>query len=151
MFRRFALFLLLNFAALAIGGFATKEAVVADWYVNLNKAPWTPPGYMFGIAWSLIMICFAFYMAYLLPIVTKKQLLTLYAVQWVLNVSWNPIFFTLHQTIAGLLIILALTFIVALFIYKYIKHLKFKTLLISPYIIWLLIATSLNAYVVFMN
>jgi len=151
MAKRVFLFLILNFTALYIGSFATKTAVVSNWYVNLNKAPWSPPGYVFGAAWSFIMICFAFYMAYLIPKVTSKKVITLFGLQWVLNVGWNPIFFYYHQTSLGLVVIICLTLVIGWFLFKFSNLLKFKTFLVVPYLIWLLIATSLNAYVVFMN
>jgi len=47
---RLFLFLLINFAALALGGLATSDGVVSLWYQNLNQAPWTPPGWVFGAA-----------------------------------------------------------------------------------------------------
>lgn len=47
MIKRIILFLVLNFAALAIGGLFTGDGVPSEWYQNLNKAPWTPPvGYL---------------------------------------------------------------------------------------------------------
>lgn len=63
MIARIALFLVLNFAALGIGGLFSGQGVPSDWYTGLNKAPWTPPGWVFGSAWTIIMICFAIYMA----------------------------------------------------------------------------------------
>jgi benzodiazapine receptor len=66
MIKRILLFLVVNFSALAIGGLFTGKGVPSDWYQNLNQAPWTRPGRVFGAAWTLIMICFAVYMAYLL-------------------------------------------------------------------------------------
>ncbi len=152
MLLRVVVFLILNFTALGIGSIFTGKGVPSDWYQNLAKAPWTPPGWMFGAAWTTIMICFAIYMAYLWPQVNnKKFLIALFAVQWILNVSWNPVFFQMQQTLVGLLIILALTVVVGYFLMSYHGILKYKTLLIAPYFIWLLIATSLNAYIVFKN
>lgn len=151
MLKRTLLFLLINFAALGIGSIATSAAVASSWYVNLNKAPWTPPGYMFGIVWSFIMICFAIYIAYLIPLTNTKKTISLFAIQWVLNVAWNPIFFHYHQTTLGLVVIILLTLLVGLFLFRYLKTLKLKSVLIAPYLIWLLIATSLNAYIVFLN
>ena len=57
-------FLVLNFSALAIGSWLMNNGPMTNWYVNLNQAPWTPPGWVFGIAWTTIMICFSVYMAY---------------------------------------------------------------------------------------
>ena len=52
------LFLLLNFGALAIGSYFMNNGPQSNWYLTLNKAPWTPPGWVFGVAWTTIMICF---------------------------------------------------------------------------------------------
>ena len=85
MIKRAILFLILNFAALAIGGLFTGDGVPSEWYQELNKAPWTPPGWAFGAAWTLIMICFSFYMA-LLTKGIKREIVILFALQWILNI-----------------------------------------------------------------
>ena len=152
MVYRLILFLILNFGALAIGSLFTSEGVGSNWYANLNKAPWTPPGWVFGAAWTGIMICFSIYMAYLWPVTQHKTtLIILYAVQWVLNVSWNPTFFYFHQVLGGLVIITGLTVLVWLLFFKYLPFLKLKSFLLLPYGIWILIATSLNAYILLRN
>ncbi len=152
MITRLIIFLAINFGALGIGGFYTGKGVPSDWYVNLDKAPWTPPGWMFGFAWTTIMICFSIYLAYLWPKVENKQfMIGLYVVQWILNVAWNPIFFHFHQTIAGLIVIALLAVVVGCFLFNYWSIIKVKSLLILPYLVWLIIATSLNAYIVIKN
>lgn len=70
---RLILFLILNFGALALGGLFTNNGVNSEWYTNLNKAPWTPPGWVFGFAWTTIMICFSIYMAKAYTIVGDKN------------------------------------------------------------------------------
>ena len=65
MILRILLFLIINFGGLFIGGLFTGEGVPSDWYQNLNKAPWNPPGWVFGAAWTTVMICFSVYMAIL--------------------------------------------------------------------------------------
>ena len=152
MIYRLIIFLLINFGALAIGRYFTGKGVPSDWYKGLNKAPWTPPGWVFGFAWTTIMICFSIYMAYIWPVAVNKSLLiTLFVVQWILNVTWNPIFFYYHQTRWALVIITMLTVLVGVFLFYYWAELQLKSLLILPYLIWLLIATSLNGYVVLKN
>lgn len=152
MIYRLIAFLLLNFGALAIGGFFTGKGVSSDWYADLLKAPWTPPGWVFGFAWTTIMICFSIYLAYLWPEVKHKNLFILwYAVQWILNVSWNPTFFYYHHVILGLVLITGLTILVGCFLFLYWPELKAKSLLILPYLLWLMIATSLNGYILFKN
>ena len=44
---RLLFFLLLNFGGLALGSFLMGEGPTGMWYSNLNKAPWTPPGWVF--------------------------------------------------------------------------------------------------------
>lgn len=152
MIKKAVLFLVLNFSALAVGGFFTGDGVPSEWYQNLVKAPWTPPGWVFGFAWTLIMILFAFYMAYLITAVeNKKTVILLYGIQWLLNVSWNPVFFYFHWTLAGLVVITSLSLLITYFLFRYQRQLKFKSLFIVPYFLWLLVATSLNAYILIMN
>ena len=145
---RFVLFLILNFGALALGGLFTNSGVNSEWYSNLNQAPWTPPGWVFGAAWTTIMICFTFYMTIALQRADeKRKLLILFAIQWILNVSWNPIFFYFHHIGFGLIVICGLTILIAFLLFHYRAMLKGYTLLLLPYFIWLIIATSLNAYI----
>jgi tryptophan-rich sensory protein len=152
MYIRLLAFLLLNIGALLIGGLFTGQGVPSEWYTLLNKAPWTPPGWVFGTAWSLIMICFAVYMAIMWGrVMNRAYLIALYTLQWVLNVSWNPIFFAYHQVLAALVVISALTVVIFLFLYMYFRRNALISSLILPYFIWLLIATSLNAYIYISN
>ena len=122
-----------------------------SWYINLNKAPWTPPGWAFGAAWTLIMICFSIYLAHLFIKVDSTKLKLAFALQVVLNVSWNYVFFNQHLVAFGLVIISALTIVLFTFFFSNFKSIKTKSYLILPYMIWLLIATSLNAFILFNN
>lgn len=146
------LFLIINFGALAIGGLMMDSGPSSEWYQNLNIAPWTPPGWVFGFAWSTIMLCFSFFMYYAyFAIENKRKLILLYIIQLILNISWNPVFFYFHNTLLGLFIIGLLTLVTLLLFLISYSSIKFKALLISPYILWLIIATSLNAYIYIEN
>lgn len=152
MIGKFVLFLAINFAALAIGGIFTGKGVTSEWYTGLQKAPWTPPGWVFGAAWTAIMICLAFFMTYAIKETHQMSfLIGLFAIQWVLNVLWNPVFFYFHQVLAGLIVIAGLTALIAFIFFYFWPVLKLKSLWILPYFIWLIIATSLNAYIYLNN
>ncbi|HCQ30517.1 MAG TPA: TspO protein [Flavobacteriales bacterium] len=152
MIYRLIIFLILNFGALALGGLFTNNGVSSVWYAELNKAPWTPPGWVFGAAWTFIMISFSFYIAYLWPVQNNKFLLVmLFALQWLLNVMWNPVFFYYHNASVGLIIISLLTLLIAFMVFFFSPLMKAKTLLLLPYFLWLIIATSLNAYIFLKN
>lgn len=152
MLIRIIIFLVLNFAALGIGGLFTGTGVRSEWYNDLNKAPWTPPGWVFGFAWTTIMICFAIYMAYAWTKVANVKLLAvLFAIQWVLNIAWNPAFFYFQNVSLGLVVISLLTIMVTYFLINYRSDIKIYSVFILPYFVWLLIATSLNAYILVRN
>jgi tryptophan-rich sensory protein len=149
---RVILFLVINFSALGLGSWLMDGGSTGAWYQNLDRAPWTPPGWVFGAAWTTIMICFAVYMAIAWnKVPVRNTLLGLFLMQWVLNVLWNPVFFKYHQVFSGLIIIILLTLLVGFILAKYWLALGNRSLLLVPYFLWLLIATSLNGYILFNN
>jgi len=147
-----ALFLITNFVGLYFGSILMNEGPSSAWYLLLNKAPWTPPGWVFGIAWFTIMLCFSFYLASLIRIIDSVKFWAIYTVQCSLNISWNYVFFNLQKTVAGLIIISLLTVVMVFYFYKFKnQQLKYTKYLLSPYILWLFIASSLNLYIVIYN
>jgi tryptophan-rich sensory protein len=152
MVYRIIIFLILNFSALALGGLFTNNGVSSLWYNDLNKAPWTPAGWVFGAGWTAIMILFSLYMAYLWPTQVNKQiLLILFVLQWLLNVMWNPVFFYFQNVFFAFIIISLLTILVGFLFLQYLTVLKLKSLLLLPYFLWLIIACTLNAYIFIKN
>jgi len=145
------LFLVLNFGALALGGFLQGEGPGGVWYQNLNIAPWTPPGWVFGVAWTTIMICLSIYMAALVKVEKSPTIYILFALQLVLNILWNPLFFKYQLTGWSLFVIISLFIVVFVMTAMSIKPLKWQWTLMIPYVIWLAIASSLNAYALIKN
>jgi tryptophan-rich sensory protein len=80
-----------------------------------------------------------------------KPLMLLFALQWILNVGWNPLFFSLHLVLISLIVILLLTVLVAYFFFSTVKKSTLVSLLVLPYFVWLVIASSLNAYIYLYN
>jgi tryptophan-rich sensory protein len=148
----FLLFLVINFGGLYLGTILMNDGPNTTWYLNLDKAPWTPPGWVFGAAWSFIMLCFSGYLTLLFQWKSSKGLWVLYAFQVCLNVIWNYVFFNQHKTLLGLCIIVALLIVILYYFvtFKADKLKKGRGLLL-PYLLWLCIATSLNLYVVIHN
>lgn len=142
------IFLAINFGGLAIGSFLMNEGPTSDWYSSLNKAPWTPPGWVFGVAWTTIMICFSIYLAKLFTSeINKKLIFSIFLIEFILNVSWNYLFFNQHLVFTALIGIVLLTAVIFYFYFNLSKNIgKYKYLLL-PYMVWLCIATSLNLYV----
>lgn len=145
------LFLIINFGGLAIGSWLMDNGPMTDWYINLNQAPWTPPGWVFGVAWTIIMICFSIYLGYLFTKNNSARLKIDFGIQVFLNVIWNYIFFNQHKVLQGFVCIILLTMVIFYFFFNYKKEMKQLSYLLLPYMIWLLIATSLNGYILFNN
>ena len=145
------LFLLINFGGLAIGSWLMNGGPTTLWYTTLNQAPWTPPGIVFGIAWTTIMVLFSIYLGILFQDENTKKNKILYGIQIILNVSWNFLFFNQHLVLLALINILFLTAIVFYFFFKGSKKTTKVKYLLLPYMIWLCIANSLNLYILIHN
>jgi tryptophan-rich sensory protein len=143
-------FLFINFAGLALGSAWTNPGVDSDWYSQIIKAPWTPPGFVFGLSWTTIMICLSFFMTNLYER-RDSSLSFLLLISWILNVTWNPLFFYLKYFWVASLVITALTIVLGMLIHKSRKSYKFNWVLLLPYFIWLNIASSLNIFISIMN
>ncbi|RCT54710.1 TspO/MBR family protein [Winogradskyella sp. KYW1333] len=146
------LFLILNFVGLALGNFFMGDGPNGIWYNSLNKASWTPPGWVFRVVWTLIMICFSIYLSFLFSLRKSKYVTTIYGIALLLNISWNYLFFNQHFTSIALYNLIALALVI---IYLFISfgddELSKMRYLLVPYILWLCIAISLNGYVVLNN
>jgi len=145
------LFLFINFGGLALGSWLMNNGPSTDWYLNLTKAPWTPPGWVFGAAWTSIMICFSIYLIFLFTKNYNQKKLFLFGIQFILNVSWNYLFFNKHEIFISLISITLLTALIFFLFFHYYTALKKVSYLLLPYMIWLCIATSLNLYILIHN
>ena len=145
------LFLLINFGGLAIGRWLMNGGPTSRWYTTLNQAPWTPPGIVFGIAWTTIMILFSVYLGILFQRENTVRTRIFYGLQVLLNVSWNFIFFNQHLVLFALVVIVLLTAVIFYFFFEGSKKNKKIRYLLLPYMIWLCIATSLNLYILIHN
>lgn len=144
---RLLFFLLLNFGALALGSFLMGEGPTGIWYSNLNKAPWTPPGWVFGASWTVIMLCLSFFMSKAVQIEPiRASILWIYSIQLLLNVLWNALFFNFNWMGVALIEIICLVFVVGAMAIIAKPYLPIKTWLLAPYVFWLCIAITLNAY-----
>ena len=148
---RLLIFLVLNFGALALGNALQDAGPFSNWYQSLNIAPWTPPGWFFGLAWTTIMLCFSIYMARLVAVKDTTTTYLLFAIQFLLNVSWNAIFFKYHLVLLALAVISSLTILLGYLLMVYSKKLPAWKWLLAPYFLWLIVATSLNLYVLLYN
>lgn len=140
-------FLVINFAALYASKSLMGNGPTSEWYLSLQRAPWTPPNWAFGLAWSVIMVCYAWYMAVLSN--KRNQDYILYAFVLGLCISWNGVYFNQHLIALGLINLLLLSLLVVLITWFYYHQQRYWSYLMLPFIIWTLLASSLNAYTLF--
>ena len=145
------LFLFLNFGGLGIGSIWTTPGVISDWYLSLDNAPWRPPGWVFGFAWTTIGVTFSMLMAYNYM---KKDIepLLFFIPSLALNILWNIIFFELHWLWFGVGILISLSTLIFTIIdfNRYVYGWK-VALWGLPYFVWLMIALSINIYIAIQN
>ena len=80
------------------------------------------------------------------------KLLKIWWFQLAINGLWSWIFFGQHWTLLGLIDITILSLIVGyLIVGCWRANIKSASYLLAPYLAWLILATSLNAYVVMFN
>lgn len=152
MIKFFVFFLIINFGALALGGWLMDNGPMTDWYIQLNKAPWTPPGWVFGVAWTTIMICFSIYLAQLFSFEVNSKIVLLFALQVFLNIIWNFLFFNKHLILSGLIVLVLLTVLILYFFFNFNQgKISYYRFFLLPYIFWLFVAISLNAYILIYN
>lgn len=149
----FLLFLGVNFLGLGIGSLATTPGVSSDWYTGLDQAPWTPPGWVFGAAWTTIGITFSVFLAkYFNKPDYDWGMSTLFASSFGLNVGWNFLFFNLHWVNLAAFVIIDLAITILLMIHMVRNERGWSTAIWAlPYFAWLCIATSLNLYIAIQN
>ncbi len=150
-YKNFVLFIIINFSALAIGSVLMNDGPRTAWYKNLNQAPWSPPGWVFGLSWSSVMLFFSVFMTYLIQINKSNKILSLFVLQFILNIVWNYLFFNQHLIILGLINLVVLTCLMFYFFIKYKHQLNKKRFFVLPYCLWLVLATSLNLYISLFN
>ena len=143
----FAIFLLACGAAGATGGMFPPS----DWYQRLNKPGWTPPNWLFPLAWTVLYLCMSAAAARVAMMPGAGIALAFWALQIALNTLWTPVFFGLRRIRAGFWVIGALWVSVACCMISLFALDFWAGLLFVPYLIWVTVAGALNYAVMTLN
>lgn len=103
------------------------------------------PGWIFPVVWTILYILMGI-SSYLIR--DDKKLVRIYIVQLVVNLLWSFIFFTFNLKVVAFFWILLLIIIVGIMIYEFYRKNKLSAYLLIPYLIWLIIASILNLYLI---
>ncbi|XP_043254455.1 translocator protein [Colletes gigas] len=134
-----------------IGGYITKKNI-KPWYESLKRPTWTPPNWVFAPVWTTLY-CTMGYSSYLVwkDAGSYREAaipLSIYGANLILNWSWSPLFFGLHNLKLALYEIAVLWgSTVAMGIAFYNVN-PIAGYLVIPYLAWNSLAAALN-YVIY--
>lgn len=130
-------------------GFAAGKAAGPDtvWFQNLIKPAIYPPPVVFGIVWTGLYVMIGFALALIASAwgaPGRGLALIMFALHFVGNLAWTPVFFGM-QNITGGLAVLAYAVVTLLIVFVLFWRVrKAAALLLVPYLAWASFATALN-------
>lgn len=145
----FGVFLGLVVAAAFFGG----QWGANDWYRTLAKPSFTPPNWLFPIAWSVLylMIAVAGFLVWKKGGPNANLALIVWVAQLVPNAIWSYIFFGRNELGLALAVLLIMWALIVLFMILAWAVDQNATLLFVPYFIWVSYAGVLNYTILKMN
>lgn len=127
---------------------------IDSWYPALAKSSLTPPKIVFPIVWTVIYIAMGISVSAVLCKPASKERSTtiiLFTIQLLLNFVWSYSFFHLQSPLLGFINILTLDITVLCYTLRSRNVATIASILFIPYILWLILATYLNGYILIYN
>ncbi len=143
-------FLVVCFGVAALGGAATADGV-REWYPALDKPPWTPPNWAFGPVWTTLYTLMAVAGWDVARRGDAGRPLAWFGAQLALNALWSPVFFGWQLPGPALVVITALWVAIVGTIGSFWSKSRLAAGLLVPYLLWVSIAWSLNAWIWWFN
>ena len=137
---------------IAIGGVigSLTKPEINSWYSTLNRSTLTPPNYVFPVAWTILygIIGACGWLIWHPQAFPKLSIIkTLYVAQLILNWSWTPLFFHYHLTGLSLVVLVVMDSLVGAISCLAYQKIRTVSLLMIPYLSWILFASYLNFYI----
>ena len=130
-----------------LSGTLSGSGANGAWFSALEKPAIYPPPALFGIAWTILYALMGFALALVVAAhgaAGRMPAIAAFVVQFLVNLTWSPVFFGAHQITGGLAIILLLDVLVVATIVLFWKVRPLAGALLLPYLAWILFATALN-------
>ncbi len=142
----FAASFFIVFIVAMIGSLAIGDTVSSHWYLS-NKPSFTPPGYVFGPAWTALyaMIAISLYLAWTRVGKGKWNIGIVFGANLFLNALWSVLFFGLRNPLLAFIDIVLMWITIILMIKVSCKIDQRAAWLLVPYLLWVTFATALNA------
>ena len=144
---------LILFLVLAVGGGLAIGYLSApgEWYAQLTKPAFNPPGWIFGPVWTVLYVLIAIAGWRVFERNRDGWPMKLWWAQLVLNFLWSPVFFAAHQTGLALAVILLLLAAILAFIATAWRQDRVAAWLFVPYAVWVAFASVLNGSLYSLN
>ena len=143
-------FLIITFAASAIGGFTTS-IYKEPWYSQIILPSYNPPSWVFGPVWTTLYVFMSIAIWKAWDLTRNKQLLKIYFLHLFFNATWSVIFFGFHNIGLALVDLIIILFFITLLMKIYYKISKTSFYLMIPYLIWTSYAFILNTSIFILN
>ena len=117
------------------------------WFALLVKPAMQPPGWLFGVAWSILYAMQGFALALIIDArgaSGRTTAICLFAFQLTLNLAWSPTFFLMHQVSGALVLIVMILVAAGVTSFAFARVRKAAAWLMLPYLAWLAFASVLN-------
>jgi tryptophan-rich sensory protein len=139
-------------AIVAVVGSVFTRTGQGSWYAALEKPVWQPPGWSFGIVWTVLYLAMAV-AAWLWwqQGIDARAVITWWGIQLILNLAWTIAFFALERPAWALTVIVLLDLAVASTIIVGWQVRRAASVLLIPYLGWIVFATLLNLSIVWQN
>jgi tryptophan-rich sensory protein len=135
-------------------GWISNSGYGNRWFDHLQKPPFMPPGWIFGVVWPILYALLGISVAMIIalpPSPRRQAALTLFFIQLALNFAWSPIFFAAHDMRVAKIVIFVMTAVAAAAAGQFLRLRKPAGLLLIPYLAWLVFATTLNTTIEDLN
>jgi tryptophan-rich sensory protein len=126
-----------------------------NWYSQLIKPSWAPPGFLFGPVWSVLYFLITISFGTVFYKVITKQIPLIVALPFILNLIFNfaftPLQFGLKNNLLSaidILLVLATLIWAMIAIFPYFKWITYIQI---PYLLWVSFATVLQLTITFLN
>ena len=144
-------FFLIFFSATCAAAATGAMFPTGDWYKQLNKPTWTPPDWVFPVAWTSIYLLISFAGARVAGMEGAQLALAFWALQIAFNTLWTPVFFGLRALRKSLPIMTGLWVAVLGATITHFQVDFWAGMAFVPYIVWVTIAAALNLKMVQLN
>lgn len=131
----------------ALSGMLAGSGADNGWYRGLMKPALTPPGWVFGLVWTLLYAMQGLALAIILSARSapgRRRAVGLFIAQFALNLLWSPLFFGLHQVSAAIWLLIAIIVLAFATGWSFWRIRGLAALLMVPYLLWLCFALFLN-------